>query len=433
MVQYGGMNRAFSILSLIALAAFLAFFYGLAGIFIKQSLAVDKSFLLPLVVIPLIWVSRDLVIENILGGFPWCLAGYSQYTNIYFVQVAEIGGIHLVTFVLIYFNVLLYRLMRARDRQTAAALLISLIAIYTAGYYLYRSNEAHAAGLPTHRAGIIQPNTGNRFISRRETDKILDRLLEESRELARQGAEFVVWPEHTVRIYPLQYLADYYRLTGFARDNVPLLAGFTDQVNNAEVYNSAVLFQKDTVQKYDKVHLTPFGEYVLFREVLFFIQRITEEIADFTPGAQVRNLEIQGRAVAPPICYEIIFPELVRTFISRGGELIVTISNDSWFGSTSAPYQHLCMAVYRSIENRRYILRSTTNGVSALINSSGEIRYRSPYGAADRFIAPFKYIGKKTVFTRFGYLFPYCCLLLLAIYLAVFFRPVRRKFTPRRG
>jgi apolipoprotein N-acyltransferase len=424
MIRYGGLSKGLSIVSLIILAAFLSLFHGFAGIFIKKA---------SLFMVPFIWVCKDLVIENIFGGFPWCLAGYSQYQNIYFIQVAEIGGIHLVTFILIVFNTLLYWLMRnIRHRENRkriiAALLVSLSCVYSVGYYLYQSGVFRTVPLKTHRAGIIQPNTNNDPISREEKLRILNRLFTESLGLARQGAEFIIWPEHTVSIYPLQNPRDYNRFSWFVKANVPLLAGFTDFRANREIYNSAILFGKEGVEKYNKVHLTPFGEYVLFREILFFVKRITDEIADFTPGAEVRNLTIHGHSISTPICYEIIFPGLVREFVSKGGELVVTISNDSWFGNTSAPYQHLSMAVFRCIENRRYLLRSTTNGISALVSPGGEILYQSPYNTADRFMGSFKYIKQKTFFTCCGYLFPYFCLIFVVVYLIkVFARGLLRK------
>ena len=424
MVRYGGMGQTLSILGLIMLAAALSLFNGIAGIFIKKTIEAPKKAvknnvekILPVFLIPLIWVGKDLVIEKIFGGFPWCLAGYSQYTNLYFIQMAEIGGIHLVTFVLIYFNILFYRFIKQGDKQTAIVILVSFFSLYTVGYFLYRVNESKIRPLETHRAGIIQPNTTNDPITWVERNKILQRLFKESEELAQKGAEFIVWPEHTVSIYPLQNKNHYQRFMDFVGSHVPLLAGFTDLKGANEIYNSVILFGKGKIEKYDKVHLTPFGEYVLFRELLFFVKRITDEIGDFTPGAAVDNLVIDDHPVSTPICYEIIFPGLVREFISKGGELIITISNDSWFGDTSAPYQHLSMAVFRAIENRRYILRSTTNGISAVILPSGQIGYRSSYYAADRFIGEFKYIKRKTFFNCCGYLFPYFCLFLLAVYI----------------
>ncbi|MCP4150911.1 MAG: apolipoprotein N-acyltransferase, partial [bacterium] len=117
--------------------------------------------------------------------------------------------------------------------------------------------------------------------------------------------------------------------------------------------------------------------------------------------------------------------ELVREFIAKGGEAIIIASNDSWYGDTSAPYQLLAMSVLRSIENRRYILRSTTNGVSALINPSGEVLYQSPFDQKDTFNAKFRYIKSKTLFVRFGYLFPYFCFVFVFLYFLV--GKVRRK------
>jgi apolipoprotein N-acyltransferase len=475
MEQYGGMSRTLSILGIIILAAFLSLFTGAAGSLIKQILknnpsspwsksdephqttqnepAVhNKSFgsmllhpfrtalgfsdvrsssqaiigspsmgpaggILSFLLIPFIWVAKDLVVEKIFGGFPWCSAGYSQYTNIYFVQIAEWGGIHLLTFIVIYFNVLIYLLLTRRRKHILAVILISVFCIYTVGYFLYQSDAKANKELPFHTAGILQPNTRNdQVFSLKQKYEKLDEFFSDSKALAAKGAEFVIWPEFTISLYPLQNKYQYNRFEEFVEEHVPVLAGFTDLKGSNEIYNSLILFEEGKYQKYDKVHLTPFGEYILFRELLFFVKRITDEIGDFTPGKEVHNLVLDGHALAAPICYELIFPELVREFIHKGGEAIIIASNDSWYGDTSAPYQLLAMSTLRSIENRRYILRSTTNGISAVIGSSGEILYQSPFDRKDTFVAKFKYIKRETVFTRFGYLFPYFCIIFLLAY-----------------
>lgn len=420
-MYYGGMSGAISILGLFILVAFLSLFTGWAGTLINIVLK-SKRGNLAYIIIPFIWVVKDLVLEKIISGFPWCSAGYSQYKNIYFVQIAEIGGIHLVTFVVIYFNVLLYLLMVRKDirLKLAAVTLISIVGLYSAGYFLYRSNESKTMVLPSHTAGILQPNSRNEeYLDPAGKNKKLDEFFNDSKVLMEKGAEFVIWPEYSIYIYPLQNEYYYERFTAFVKNHIPVLAGFTDIKNDREIYNSLMLFPKgkERFQKYDKVHLTPFGEYIPFRKLFFFVERITDEIGDFTPGKEVHNLELDGHRLATPICYELIFPELVREFTVKGGEVIIIASNDSWYGDTSAPYQLLAMSALRSIENRRYILRSTTNGISALIAPSGEILYRSPFNAKDTFTASFKYIKRETVFMRFGYLFPYFCLLFLILYL----------------
>lgn len=435
MIRYGGAEPFLGYVGVIALSLFLSLFSGLMGIVIKKILDMEGESLFPLLLIPLIWIVKDIVVEHIFGGFPWCSAGYSQHSNLLFIQMGELGGIHLITFFVIYFNVLFFRWYEDwKNKRIALAIMLSFFCIYSVGFYLYKSAEEIVGKGMEHRAGIIQPNTSNDAISYGEKTAILNRLFDQSAELARLGAEFVIWPEHTVSIYPLQTEQYYKRITEFTQSFAPLLGGFTDLIGEREIYNSVMLFGKkeNEFQKYDKVHLTPFGEYILFRDLLFFVKRITDEIADFTPGKGVKNLEIEGHGVSTPICYEIIFPELVRNFIAegggpKGGELIVTISNDSWFGNTSAPYQHLSMAQFRSIENRRYILRSTTNGISGVISPTGEILFSTIYLTEDSFIGGFKFLTRRTVFTKWGYLFPYFCVGLFLIIFMIRIIRVRRK------
>ncbi len=435
MVYYGHMSRPLSILGIVILAGFLSLFTGWAGWLIKKVVEMNRrrpSYALLLVMVPLIWVARDLVLERIFGGFPWCLDGYSQVKNIYFAQVAEIGGVHLLTFLLVYFNMLLYLLLKRRDRRLLIVLTVSVVGLYSAGYFLYGMTGDRTRELEVHRAGILQPDTGEfRVMSAAEKKEKLESYFKDSVELKGQGAEYVVWPEYTVSIYPLQNRSYMAQFMEYVEAHGPLIAGFTDFQGMNKIYNSVILFEPGTVEKYDKVHLTPFGEYILFREFMFFVKRITDEIGDFTPGASVRNLSIDGHKISTPSCYELIFPELVRDFIALGGEVIIITSNDSWYGDTSAPYQLLCMSVMRSIENRRYTLRSTSNGISALIAPSGEVEYQSPFGTADKFIAEYKYIKYKTIFTRFGYLFPYGCFLAVLMFFLV--QIIRRRKEKRNG
>lgn len=415
MVKYGGSTSILGITGLVCLAAFLACFSGLAGMFIKNK--TDRQPKWEIVIwIPLIWIGKDLIIEKIFGGFPWCLTGYSQYKNVLFTQVAEIGGIHLVSFLIILINVLLYKLVKTKNKKTIIALLAVFIIIYGCGYWLLKRQGQLCRKVPWQQAGIIQPNSNHDlvfdFVSIQRT---LDKLFKASVALKKQGAALVIWPEFTVPIYPLQ--TTYYKdqFIAFSRHYVPLLAGFTDFHNSDNVFNSVILFNGNKIEKYDKFRLTPFGEYVLFRRWLFFVKKITDQIGDFTFGKSLHNLGLAGHLLATPICYEIIYPELSRDLVSRGAEVIVTISNDSWFGNSAAPYQHLAMAVFRSIENRRFLLRSTSNGISALVNPAGRIIYQSPLHKPDQFLASFQYLKHKTIFTRWGYLFPYLCFLLVLL------------------
>lgn len=428
MVRYGGTSWVLAVVGLIVLAAYLAVYSGLAGMLINSWSRGRPSWTAALW-IPAVWIVKDLAVERIISGFPWCSAGYSQYRNIYFIQMAEWGGIHLVSFFVIAINVLLFRLVIARSKKAALALLVVLLLAFAGGYGLLEKHTAGSTDQPYHRAGIVQPNSNHdQFHSVSSIQETLNRLFSESAELKEQGAELVIWPEFTVPIYPLQSPSYKKRLSDFSKRHVPILAGFTDFPDPERAYNSAMLFMGDTVEKYDKFHLTPFGEYVLFRRLLFFVKKITDQVGDFTPGEKLHTIDFSGRRLATPICYEVIYPELTRKMIAQGGEAIVTISNDSWFGSTSAPYQHLAMAVFRAIENRRYLLRSTSSGISALADPAGRILYQSPLHQADKFLASFQYLKHRTVFTRWGYLFPYLCLILVLLK-ALFSGALKIKFS----
>lgn len=413
MVRYGGTSVFLGIISLIVLSIFLSLFSGMAGILMGTAIH-KKPF--PFILLPLIWVSRDWVIEKIFGGFPWCLAGYSQFKHLFFIQWAEWGGIHLITFLLIYFNVLIYKAIRGKNPRYLITILASLVLIDSAGFGLMTAQNRRMKPIAVNQAGIVQPNiTHDRTFDFPSISVELKRLFQISESLQRKGAEFVIWPEYTIPIYPRQtpfYLKQFAEFTG---RRIPILAGFTDYQNQNNVFNAMLLFNGNQVSQYDKVHLTPFGEYVLFRKWLFFVKKITDEIGDFTPGRNIHNLTLRGHRLATPICYEIIYPELVKEFIAKGGEIIITASNDSWFGLSSAPYQHLSMAVFRSIENRRYLLRSTSNGISAAIDPTGKIIYQANMAAAECYLARFRYLSRKTFFTRAGYLFPLLSILLLII------------------
>ena len=269
MVVYGGMGRTVSVFGLILLSAFLSTFSGFAGSVIKYFLRKGYAVML---LIPLVWVVKDLVVEHVLGGFPWCSAGYSQLPNSLFIQLAEWGGVHLITFLVVFLNTALYFLWKQKDKRVLVAIGICLVGIYSSGYYLQRSALASIEPLPVHKAGIIQPNAKPEERLSWPNKKLrLQELFTQTLELKEKGAEFVIWPEFTISIYPLQTETLKQQFVDFTAKTVPLIAGFTDLQGHQKIYNSSILFDGEDISKYDKVHLTPFGEYVLFRDYLFFV------------------------------------------------------------------------------------------------------------------------------------------------------------------
>ncbi len=415
MVYYGGMNVVLGILGLFILSIYISLFYGFSGIIIKQSL---KSDLQSIILIPAVWISKDLILEKLFGGFPWQFTGYSQFNNTFFIQISSIGGVHLISFLVILLNVLLFLFLKKRKKKFIISFLILIFSIYLTGFFVYRQDYKTEKILPENSAGIIQPNTGQNFSSHKKWRRVkLEELFNESKILRESGSEFVIWPEYSIGLSPLRNKYTLNKFLEFVHENIPIFAGFTDYKNSEEMYNSIMLFKNKAVEKYDKTQLVPFGEYIPFKKVFSFIEKITNEISDFTPGKSIHNLTLKDKKISTPICYEIIYPEIVRNFIDKGGELIILISNDSWYGTTSAPYQLLSMSVLRAIENRRFILRSTSNGISAVIDPRGNIKRKIPLNVQESFIAKFKFRNNKSFFTRFGYMFPYFSLLFTLIFL----------------
>jgi apolipoprotein N-acyltransferase len=173
--------------------------------------------------------------------------------------------------------------------------------------------------------------------------------------------------------------------------------------------NSAALLgpSGELVSRYDKIHLVPFGEYIPFKDLLFFAESFTRQVGNFVSGREYTVSPIGGHRFSTAICYESIFPDLVRQFVVNGSELIAVITNDGWFGESSAPYQHLRMGVVRAVENRRYIVRAANTGVSAIIDPYGRIERETPIGERMILEGTARFRSDLTFYTRYGDIFAY--------------------------
>ena len=159
--------------------------------------------------------------------------------------------------------------------------------------------------------------------------------------------------------------------------------------------------------RYDKVHLVPYGEYVPLRQLFPFIGKLVVGVGDFKPGKGLEPLIDQGRRVGVLICYEVIFPDAARAYKRKHSDVLVNITNDAWFGKTSAPYQHLSMAVFRSVENRLYLVRAANTGISAIIDPMGTIRSGTNLFERTVVRGEVKFIDEKTLYAAYGDWFVY--------------------------
>jgi apolipoprotein N-acyltransferase len=184
-------------------------------------------------------------------------------------------------------------------------------------------------------------------------------------------------------------------------------------------FNSAYFLSREGIElaRYDKIHLVPFGEYIPLRRAFFFAESITRDVSDFDPGREYVTAALDGHPASAIVCFESVFPGLVREFIRRGSQLLVNLTNDGWYGDSAAPYQHLMMSRWRAVENRRFLLRATNSGVSAIVDPSGRVQVSTPLLEQDICIGNFAFLSHKTIYTRYGDCFPVACVIISCLLL----------------
>lgn len=403
---------------MIVLVLYLALYFGIFGLVISSPYILSTNYYL--LSIPSSWVILEYIRSHLLTGFPWAKLAYSQYLNLPVIQIADITGAWGVSFLIVMVNAAVYSAISRRKIHLLP--LFCLLAVLLYGYSsLYRI--AQAAGRTTLRLSVIQPNIPQALKwDPSARGFIKDKYFALTEEAARDNPDLIIWPEAALPVI-LEEEPEFFEDTkSFARKiNIPLLLG-SATARGGDYYNSALLVsaQGSVSGRYDKLHLVPFGEYIPLRSALPFLETIVP-IGDFSRGREYTILKIQN-TFGVLICFEDVFPELARGFARHGAEFLVNITNDGWFGRTSAPYQHFSASVFRAVENRLPIVRSANTGVSGFIASDGRVLSLLGDGAGRNiFIQGHKtqQIGvlrqKPSLYTVYGDIFLLPCLI-LALY-----------------
>jgi apolipoprotein N-acyltransferase len=227
----------------------------------------------------------------------------------------------------------------------------------------------------------------------------------------------IVWPETPAPFYLTEDSEFRSRMQRIAsKTGAHFLLGYIDSIGGQPTNSAALLAPSgEVVSRYDKMHLVPFGEYIPLKNLLFFAESLTRQVGDFIPGKEFTISPLGEHRFCTAICYESIFPGMVRQFVVRGAELIVVTTNDGWFGESSAPFQHLRMGVVRAVENRRYIVRAANTGISAIIDPYGRIEKQTPIGERMLLNGTASYRSDLTFYTRYGDIFAYLNVLVVLI------------------
>ena len=422
--HYGNLSPALSFLIYLLLVTLMALSWA-AFAFL---LAVVHSPLprLALVLAPFIWVSLEYVFTYLLTGFPWGLLGYSQVKNLPFLQLASATGVYGLSFVLVLLQSFFALSISTRKRWPFFLALGLVIALHLAGFL---GLKTPAQTGDSFKAAVLQGNVSSDIywdrISAEEIDGLFKQHLELSRQAYLQGARLIIWPEFSV---PLCFscpepLYQYFKETlfQFVRETkCTLLLGTNETKEEAgepRFFNTSLCLSPDlSMTQYHKMHLVPFGEYTPYKKIFSFIEKVTHAIGDVTPGKQHVLHSFEGKKFGTPICYEVIFPGLVREFSKQGAEFLVTITNDGWYGKSPAPYQHFLIAVFRAVENRRFLLRAATTGISGIVDPYGRILSRSQLLVRTSLTGNVQPLHKLSFYTRHGDILPFLGLTLTGIF-----------------
>ena len=436
--QYGNLSLPVSLLALLLLALFLALY---PALFSCLAARLNRGYFSVFFTAAL-WVCLEYARAHLVTGFPWCLLGYSQYQQLAVIQIADILGIYGVSFLVVLVNGLLFHsFFRNKGGKTRLLkwewLWVLLFATGTLTYGFHQLSEKRIRNQksPHINAAVVQADIDQSVKWKAEYQlRTIATYFRLSRSVRHSKPALVVWPETALPFFFQDapgFLPEIRRLSNEL--NAALVFGspaYQRTTGKTSYYNRAYMIIPGlpSIQYYDKRHLVPFGEYVPLKQYLPFINHLVQAAGNFVPGEPQGPLKDRDLSLGVLICFEAIFPELARDLSKEGANLLVNITNDAWFGATSAPYQHLSMAVFRCVETGIPMVRAANTGFSAFIGSDGAIVLRSALfeeAILERSVpVP---AASQTFHTRFGDLFALGLVLVSLLRLLWVFRKGLRK------
>lgn len=366
------------------------------------------------------WTAFEWLRSWLLTGFTWGGIGYAWHDNALALGLAQLSGVHGVSFIAVLLGASVIALPAKRVAAWAGIALVAGLHAYSA-----ISVASFVGGSRSLRVAVLQGNIdqGVKWTAQAFEDTLLA-YEDLSRRAAADGAQLIVWPETAVPA-PLAYPELRDRIAALARElRTPLIVGavgtdFDANGRPTAFYDSAFVFSHEGVllDRYDKSHLVPFGEYLPLRPLLGRLIRAVATGAtasDVSAGEPPRAIDVplangESIRVGIPICYELIFPDLVRRFAGDGAQLLVGITNDAWYGRTGSPHQFLAMTALRSAETRLPLARAANTGVSALIDGEGHVEARTRIFERHFVVGDVTVREARTFYTKHGEVFAQAC------------------------
>jgi apolipoprotein N-acyltransferase len=400
------------------------------GELVSRRLRVPRSMMLATT-----WVAFEFLRTYFPIGFPWALLGYAAYRDVMLIQFAEFTGIYGVSALIVLVNVTIYQMLThsptilAKVTEGLPALSAVSIALLFGATRIVQLRATAPAG--SLRVAFVQANIPQSLKwEQSNVEPTFQTYATETFRVSQQHPDLAIWPETAVPFAfiapaeygPFQFHRFYHdRLVKLVRDiHQPLLFGAPalDFHNGVSTRNRADLLSADgdVVGYYDKMMLVPFDEYVPVSRFLGrFIDMPVESIGPISAGTQQTILPVKDARLGVLICYDSIFPSLARSSVRAGANVLVNLSNDAWFGTTSAPYELLAIAAMRALENHTVMVRVANTGISAIISPYGEIVSETKLGTRVTETDTVSWISSRTFYTEHGDLFAALCAAVTAI------------------
>ena len=431
MTTFGGLAVPLAVFAASLLVAYLALFPALFAAFLARAVrtfgAQGILFAAPF------WMATELGRQYVWDGFPWALLGYSQVSVLPIAQLASALGVYGLSGLLALSSAAVaFALM---SRESTRWVPVAITAAIVAGIAIWGSTRIRKAALlsagETVRVGVLQGNIAQEDKwNPALADAITERYISMTRQALAQGATFIMWPESSTPFYFERDLVRGAAIRRLAKEgNATLLIG-SDQVEPMKAvpgdpnprpkeryYNAAFLVEPDGTigPVYRKIHLVPFGEYVPAKRIFFFVGPIVDALSDtFEAGTEAVLLPIGSHRVSTAICYEVIYGSLIRQFVVEGSELLTTITNDAWYGWSSAAYQHWDQAALRAIEGGRYLARAANTGISGFVDPYGRVMAKSDLFEQNLLVENVRFLRGRTIYSRIGDLVAWLSLALTA-------------------
>lgn len=432
--RYGHLPLWLSIAALLLLALYMSLYLaGFAALTCRYYLRYSLLWIAPTV-----WVALDFIRSWLFTGFPWFDLAYTQYQSPLFIQIADITGHHGISFMIVMVNTLIFHAfvnyrkqgtVKSGSNFSFRAALILVAAILSYNLIKYGMVDKHLAQVNDLGVAVVQGNINQdqKWLPPVQRQTVNKYLTLSGQIIGSHQPDLVVWPETALPFYLAEnvFLNDIITLAKSSPE-LTILTGALHREKSSEnsptkYFNSAFFIDSTGLKKerYDKQHLVPFGEYIPLKRVLPFLAPLVETLADFTPGRDHKPITCRKTRVGVLICFESIFPNLARQQTKAGAEFLVNLTNDAWYGKSSAPWQHLAMAVFRAVENRRSLARAANTGVSVFIDPLGRMHQQSPLFEDFTGYWELPITNLKSVFTFYGGHFTGLLCLVITVLLAV--------------